>query len=165
MRLLFLFALTLFFAAACAPAVSRESMELADPSVTFEELLQDPSRHAGRYLLLGGAIASVRTGGDGGELEVVQHPLDRRGRIAATDRSAGRFIVRDSSFRDPAIYRPGRLVTVVGQVEGSRSGRIGEREYLYPVLTLHELRLWNPEDRPDARRSRFGFGVGVGFGL
>lgn len=163
MRLLYLFAITLFFAAACAPAVSRQSMELVDLEVGFEELAQEPDRHVGRFLLLGGSIASVRTHNDNGsELEVVQHPIDHRGRITATDRSAGRFILRDDTFRDPAVYRPGRLVTVVGQVEGSMTGRIGELDYLYPVLTVHELRLWSPGDHPDIPRTRFGIGVGVG---
>jgi outer membrane lipoprotein len=163
MRLLYLFTITLFFAAACAPAVSRQSMELVDPGITFEELAQAPERHIGPYLLLGGSIASVRTrNDDGSELEVVQHPVDRRGRITTADLSAGRFILKDDTFRDPAVYRPGRLVTVVGQVEGSRTGRIGEFDYLYPVLTVHELRLWGAGDHPDARRTRFGIGVGIG---
>ncbi|WP_051361429.1 Slp family lipoprotein [Desulfuromonas sp. TF] len=166
MRLLFLLLTTLFFSAACAPAVSRESMELVDPEFTFEDVIQAPDRHIGRYLLLGGAVVSVRThNGDRSELEVVQHPSDHRGRITATDRSAGRFILKDDTFRDPNIYRPGRLITVVGQVEGSRTGRIGEFDYLYPVLTVHELRLWAPGDHPDSTRTRFGIGVGIGIGL
>lgn len=163
MRLLSLFAITLFFAAACAPAVSRQSMALVDPEVTFEELAREPERHAGRYLLLGGAIVSVRSHTDDvSELEVVQHPVDHRGRIIDTNRSAGRFIVKDDTFRDPSVYRSGRLITVVGQVEGSRTGRIGDLDYLYPVLTVHELRLWSPGDHPDAGRTHFGIGVGIG---
>ena len=166
MRLLILLVIALFFSAACAPAVSRESMELVDPEITFEEVIQAPDRHIGRYLLLSGAIVSVRThNGDGSELEVVQHPSDHRGRITAADRSGGRFILKDDTFRDPNIYRPGRLITVVGKVEGSRTGRIGEFDYLYPVLTVHELRLWGAGDHPDARRTFFGIGVGIGIGL
>jgi outer membrane lipoprotein len=163
MRPLFLLTIALFFVAACAPAISRESMGLVDPGVTFEEVVRDPDRHVGRYLLIGGSIVSVRTMNDNSsELEVVQHPIDGRGRITATNRSAGRFLIRDDTFRDPAIYRAGRLITVVGQVEGSRPGLIGEFEYLYPVLAAHELRLWTPEDYPGASRTRFGIGIGIG---
>jgi outer membrane lipoprotein len=166
MRLLFLLVTTLFFSAACAPAVSRESMELVDPAVTFEELVREPDRHVGRYLLLGGAIVSVRSREEkGSELEVVQHPVDHRGRITDTNRSAGRFILKDDTFRDSSIYRPGKLITVVAQVEGSRTGHIGEFDYLYPVLTVHELRLWGAGDHPEARRTFFGIGIGVGIGL
>jgi len=166
MRLLILLVIALFFSAACAPAVSRESMELVDPEITFEEVIQAPDRHIGRYLLLGGAIVSVRSREEKGcELEVVQHPVDHRGRITDTNRSAGRFILKDDTFRDSSIYRPGKLITVVAQVEGRRTGRIGELDYLYPVLTVHELRLWDARDHPEARRTFFGIGIGVGIGL
>lgn len=162
MRLFCLVVATLFSAAACTTAVSKESLNLVDPGITFEALRQDPDRHVGRYLLLGGAIASVRVNGSGGsELEVVQFPTDHRGRITSTDRSAGRFIALDNAFRDPAIYRPGRLVTLVGQVAGSKTGPLGEVEYLYPVLTVHELRLWAPEEYPGASAVHFGIGIGV----
>lgn len=163
MRLFLLVAAALLGAAACTTAVSKQSLGLVDSGITFEELRQEPERHVGRYLLLGGAIAAVRTSASGGsELEVVQFPTNNRGRITATDRSAGRFIAVDAAFRDPAIYRPGRLVTLVGQVAGSKSGRLGEVDYLYPVLTVHELRLWAPEEYPGASPVHFGIGIGIG---
>ncbi len=141
-------------------------MNLVDQAITFQELAQNPDRYTGRYLLLGGSIVAVRSvNGKGSEMEVVQHPVDDRGRISSTDRSAGRFILKDDAFRDPAIYSPGKLITVVAQVAGSRMGRIGEFDYLYPVLTVHELRLWGAEDYPGASPSFFGFGIGVGIGL
>jgi outer membrane lipoprotein len=162
MRLPVLLVLTLLFAAACAPPISRPSLQLVDPELTFAELIRDPERHIGRYLLLGGAIATVRSHSDGSELEVVQLPTNHRGRITATSPSAGRFLARDATFRDPDIYRPGRLVTLVAQVTGSRTGRIGEMDYRYPVLTVHELRLWAPGEHPDIPRVRFGLGIGIG---
>jgi outer membrane lipoprotein len=163
MRLYFLIFATLLGTAACTPSVSQQSLNLVDPGITFEALRQDPDRHVGRYLLLGGAIASVRVNGSGGsELEVVQFPTDNRGRITSTDRSAGRFIALDNTFRDPAIYRPGRLVTLVGQVAGKKTGRLDEVDYLYPVLTVHELHLWDPGEYPGASPVHFGLGIGVG---
>jgi outer membrane lipoprotein len=153
----------LFIVTACTPPLSRPSLDLVDPGITFAELLRDPDRHIGRYLLLGGTIAAVRIdNGEGSELEVVQMPTDRGGRITTTSSSAGRFIARDDALRDPAIYHPGRLVTLVGRVEGSQTGRIGERDYRYPVLTVHELHLWRPGEHPDASRVRFGIGIGIG---
>jgi outer membrane lipoprotein len=163
MRLFLLVVATLLGAAACAPAVSKQSLGLVDPGLTFEALHQDPDRHVGRYLLLGGVIAAVRGSDSGGsEMELVQFPTNHRGKIISTDHSAGRFIVRDNAFRDPAIYYPGRLVTLVGQVAGSRFGRLGEVDYLYPVLTAHELRLWPPEEYPGTSPVHFGIGIGIG---
>jgi outer membrane lipoprotein len=163
MRLFLLAVATLLGAAACSAPISKPSMHLVDPGLTFEVLRQDPNRHVGRYLLVGGAIAEVRgsTGG-GSELEVVQFPTNPRGKITASNRSAGRFIAMDSAFRDPAIYYPGRLVTLVGQVVGSQVRRLGEAEYLYPVVTVHELHLWAPETYPGDSPVHFGIGIGVG---
>jgi outer membrane lipoprotein len=163
MRLFILVVATLLGAAACTTAVSKQSLGLVDPGLTFEALHQNPDRYVGRYLLLGGVIAAVHGSDSGGsEMEVVQFPTNNRGRITSTDRSDGRFIVRDTIFRDPAIYYPGRLVTLVGQVAGSRAGRLGEVEYLYPVLTAHELRLWAAEEYPGASPVHFGIGIGIG---
>jgi outer membrane lipoprotein len=163
MRFFFLAVIALLFATACAPPISRQSLGLVDQEIAFEELTRDPDRYVGRYLLLGGSIVSVRIDSDNGsELEVVQLPTNDRGRITAVTRSAGRFIARADAFHDPAIYHPGRLVTLVGQVVGSQTGRIGEVDYLYPVLTVEEIRLWSPGEHPDTSRVRFGIGIGVG---
>jgi outer membrane lipoprotein len=163
MRLFCLIFAMLLGTAACTPPVSKQSLNLVDPGITFEEVRQNPDRHVGRYLLVGGAIAAVRGSDSGGsELEMVQFPTNHRGRIISTDRSDGRFIARDSTFRDPAIYHPGRLVTLVGQVAGQMTGRLGEVDYLYPVLTVHELHLWDPGEYPGSSPVHFGIGIGIG---
>jgi outer membrane lipoprotein len=165
MRLFVLIVAVLTCAAGCAPPISRPSLNLVDPSVSFADLLQNLERYRGRTLLLGGAIAAVRgLPGGGSDLELVQFPTDRRGRITATNTSGGRFIARDGVFRDPAIYRAGRLMTLVATVEGVRQGRLGDVDYSYPVLTVHELHLWPEDERPGASPVRFGIGIGVGVG-
>jgi outer membrane lipoprotein len=77
----------------------------------------------------------------------------------ATTTSPGRFTRR--TFSEPAIYQ-GRLVSLVGKVTGQKRAPLGEIDYLYPVLTAHELHLWRPEEYPDAARVHFGFGFRVG---
>lgn len=163
MRLFVLVVAALTCVAGCTPPISRPSLNLVDPSVSFADLRQNPDRYRGRTLLLGGAIAAVRAlPGGGSELEMVQFPTDRRGRITATNTSGGRFIARDGVFRDPAIYRPGRLMTLVGKVEGVQKGHLGGIDYSYPVLTVVEFHLWPEDERPGASPVRFGIGIGVG---
>lgn len=162
MRLFILLAITtLLGCTACTGPISQPSLELVDREITFAALRENPDRYLGRYLLLGGTIIAVRNSSAGSELEVVQLATDRSGRITATDNSGGRFLVQLDRFSEPAIYL-GRLVTVVGKVTGQVRARLDEIDYLYPLLTAHELHLWRPEDHPDASRVRFGFGVGVG---
>ena len=125
MRLFVLSLTLLFLASACAaPPISKPTLGLVDQGITFEELARDPDRYVGRYLLLGGSIAAVRNHAGGSELEIVQLPTDSSGRITSTTSSAGRFLARENTFLDPAIYGEGRLVTIVGKVTGSEAGRI-----------------------------------------
>lgn len=159
MRLLALLALALFGCIACTTPVSKPSLDLVDREISFAALRQNPDRYSGRYLLLGGTIVAVSNTSTGSDLEVVQLATDRSGRITATDTSEGRFIVQLDTFSEPAIYQ-GRLVTLVGKVIGQKRSRLDEMDYLYPVLTAHELHLWRPEEYPNA--SRFHFGIGIG---
>lgn len=161
MRLLILLAIALCCCTACTFPLSRPSLDLVDHEISFAALRQDPERYIGRYLLLGGAVVAVRNNSAGSELEVVQLATDRSGRITATDSSAGRFLVQIDTFSEPAIYQ-GRLITLVGKVAGKKQARLGELDYHYPVLTVHELHLWNPQEHPDASRVRFGIGFGFG---
>jgi outer membrane lipoprotein len=91
---------------------------------------------------------------------VLQHPLGGRNKPSKEKGSKGRFIVVARGFMDPAIYRSGRQVTVVGTVAGKDVRPIGEIQYAYPLMEMKELYLWPLEDA--ANQPRFYFGVGVG---
>lgn len=153
-------AIVVFCCTACTLPVSQSSLDLVDHDLTFAALRQDPELYLGRHILLGGAIVAVRNYNSGSELEVVQFATDRSGRITSTSNSEGRFIIQIDAFSEPAIYL-GRRVTLVGKVVGKKSARIGELDYLYPVLVAQEVRFWSPGER-DASRVRFGIGFGVG---
>ena len=161
MRLFVLLALALLCCTACTLPLSQPSLDLVDREISFAALRQDPDRYLGRYLLLGGAIVAVRNTSAGSELEVVQFATDQSGRITSTDNSGGRFLVQLDTFSEPAVYQ-GRLMTVVGKVVGQVQARLDEIDYLYPLLTAHELHLWRADEHPDASRVHFGFGFGVG---
>jgi len=51
---------------------------------------------------------------------------------------------------------------VVGRLEDSETRLIGEMPYLYPVITVMEMKRWTPgEDMWP--RIHFGFGIGTHF--
>jgi outer membrane lipoprotein len=161
MRLTVSLAATLAFLSGCAPVISDQSLRLVDRGITFRELRQDPQRHIGRYLLLGGAIVAVRNTSEGGELEVAQLRIDERGEITDTGSSGGRFLAASSAFLDPALYKPGLLVTLVGEVQGKRIRPLGELEYTYPVLAIREIHLWKPGEISPPPTFHFGIGIGT----
>lgn len=156
-------ALTLLLSASCAGKISDQSLSLVDPKLTFDEVRKNPLNYKGRYVLLGGAIVSILNTNRGDELEVVQFKTDDKGEIIDTDKSGGRFLAISSSFLDPAIYQPGLLVTIVGEVQGSRSMPLGEADYQYPVIKIQEIHLWKPEEIRSSPQVHFGFGIGTIF--
>lgn len=137
--------LVLLLLSGCAHVMSQEARQKADPSLTFEKLRQFPDAAVGKYAILGGEIASVTNGKGENTLEVVQFPLGRDEYPDTDRRSYGRFLAVTKEFLDPVVYKQGKMVTIFGQVQGKRSQKIGETDYVYPVISILELYLWPPE--------------------
>ncbi len=160
----FLAVVAVFVLAGCAHVISKEVLKEVDKNATFAQVARDPDAYKGKTVLFGGAIIETKNLADNSRIVVLQHPLDSRDRPAAGDVSEGRFIVIASGFFDPAIYSPGRKITVAGKVVGKEKRPLGEIEYTYPLIEKRELYLW-PAERPASTQPpvQFGFGVGVGF--
>jgi outer membrane lipoprotein len=147
-------------AGGCAPVISQEVLKTVDEEVRFETVLENPMGYLGATLLLGGDIIETLALPGKTEMVVLQHPLGFRNKPSKERGSKGRFIVVARGFMDPAIYRSGRQVTVVGTVAGKDVRPIGEIQYAYPLMEMKELYLWPLEDA--VNQPRFYFGVGVG---
>ncbi len=161
MRKLCLLAATILFLTGCAPVISSQSLSLVDREISFAELRQTPDRYIGKHFLLAGQIAGIWNSNEGSELEIVQFATDNRGEITDMSRSGGRFIARNAEFLEPAVYRNGLLVTVVGEMKGKKNMLIGDATYTYPVLVIREIYLWKPEELPKPTTFQFGIGFGT----
>jgi len=131
-------------------------MDRVDGHISFRELQSDPDRFKGVWVMLAGVIIAVRNAQEGTVINILQKPMDSDGRPLDTDASEGRFLVRTGQFLDSAIYHPGRLITVIGEVSGNEIRPIDEIRYRYPVLNEKFLHLWRPSSGP-----LFFFGVGA----
>lgn len=160
MRKFLLLVTSIIFLAGCAPVISEQSLSLVDRELSFAELRKAPDSYIGKHILLGGEIARVSNSNDGGELEVVQFSTDENGEITDKAKSGGRFIARSTEFLEPALYRTGLLVTVVGKMQGKKNKTLGDVLYTYPVLAIREIHIWKPEEL--SYPPTFHFGVGVG---
>lgn len=153
--LLFILA-TLLAGPGCAPPFSEELLQTVDRSLSLERLRSDPGRYQGTMVMFGGMIVDVKNTAEGTFVEVLQQPLDRGGRPQRTDRTEGRFLAKSGQYLDSAVYLAGRDLTIVGEVSGERTLRLGEIDYRYPVITIRDLRLWDPSSGP-----RFHFSIGI----
>jgi len=152
-----LIALTLFVGACATPY----DIGGADPRVTPQEAAKDVPGMLNHNVAWGGLIAVAKNLKDKTELEVVGYPFDSENRPNRDGKPTGRFIVIQSGYLETTDYAPGRLITVVGIVTGTRTGTVGEAKYVYPVVMADRLKLWPPV-YADRSQPSFQFGVGVG---
>ncbi len=133
----------------CTPVISRQLMDQVDRTLDYRAIAADPSGAKGKTVLLGGTIVQTVPKPGLTEIDVVQKSLDSSEAPRLTDRSEGRFLVVSEQFLDPAVYSPGRDITVAGEVLDPQTRRIGEIDYRYPVVQAIELRLWRLLGPPD----------------
>jgi outer membrane lipoprotein len=141
-------ALAGLIAIGCAPIPKQFSNEVA-PGLTFAGVQGNPDAYKGKTVLWGGEILSVKTEKRGTTLEVLQAPLNYRDKPERGDTSEGRFLAFSDRYLDPAVYRPRRMVTVVGRVEGVKVRELakGQVEYSYPCVLVSYLHLWPKHKR------------------
>lgn len=143
---------------ACTPVISPQLMDQVDRSLTYNSLASRPGESKGKIVLLGGTIVQTVPKPGESEIEVVQKDLLSCGEPRLTDKSEGRFLVVVDRFLDPAIYRPGRGLTVAGKAQDSVVRRIGEIDYRYPVITALEMHLWREPLPPPAYPYYYPYG-------
>jgi len=130
-----------------------ESLRLPEESVltNFADVRVDKGNHQGNLARWGGVIAKVENKSKQTMLEIVHFDLKSSLRPAAKDETQGRFRVYYDGLLDPVIFKEGRSVTVVGNIAPSEQGKIGEHEYLYPVLNGKNVHLWKEIKQVDVR--------------
>lgn len=143
----------------CATPVFKDVPATA---ATPSEVAVEPERYHDTTVIWGGKILDVRNREDTTEVQVIGYPLDNAQRPQQTAPTDGRFIVVIPGFAEPLDYPLGRFVTLRGRVNGTRGGRVDERDYVFPLVDDATVHLWPinfPYERP---RVSFGIGVGVG---
>lgn len=155
--------ITLLALAACAPAPIYKAAPDAVAAVPFE-VARAPERFANGSVIWGGRIVGVNNLADRSEIEVLAYPLDSSQRPRVGDTGNGRFIAVMNGFVEPMAYPNGGLITVAGKLNGSRAGRVGEADYVFPLVTVSQAHAWTAEEM-QAGRNNVHFGVGVGVGI
>lgn len=136
------------FLAGCASSPFPEELaRTADRALTLSELRRDTAAHVGARVILGGEVLATTPKPGETEIEILSRPLLAGDVPERSDSTSGRFLVRTPEFLDPAIYAPGRRLTILGIVRGRSERRVGDLPYAYPVISAERIKLW-PKDSP-----------------
>ncbi len=145
--LLFMLSVVLF---SCAPVLNREYMREGSRDVSFQRLRENPGKYQGTLFILGGVIVQSKLTAAGAQIEAMHVPVDSSGYFKEQGSSEGRFLAvlsGEGTTVDPEVYHRGRRITLAGQFEELRKGRIDELEYVYPVFAIRQIYLW-PRESP-----------------
>lgn len=115
----------------------------------FSDTVEVKSVVEGQQARWGGRIAQIENRSDSTVLEIVHFSLNGSGRPIESDKTLGRFRVYVDGFIDPDIYKPGRLVTVLGHVGEREQGRIGSYRFQVVTLLSKEVYLWAEEKKKE----------------
>ncbi|MFA6230454.1 MAG: Slp family lipoprotein [Rhodanobacter sp.] len=147
---------------ACAPAPIYKTTGTAAVA-TPAQVAQTPERFSNNVVVWGGRIVKVDVFSDHSEIELLAYPLDSSQRPKANDSGNGRFIAVVRGYLEPLSYPAGALMTIDGKLNGTRAGKVGEADYVFPLVDVSQSHVWTPEEMSQGRSNiRFGLGVGVG---
>ena len=145
--------LSLLLLSACASTseFSSEGVNLdLQPSMAADQV--------GQKVIWGGTIIDIRNLADKTRLEILSYPLTDDHRPQVKGSAKGRFIVEQAGYLEAREFGPGKLITVSGSLLSPQSGKIGDAEYLYPVVQASRLKLWKERG---STRLHFGIGIGI----
>ena len=153
--------LCLAMAAAFAACASGPRYDTAryDTSITPSQAVENNTTLRGKEVLWGGLLINSVNEKGGTQLEILAYPLDSTQRPETDESPRGRFLAVKTGYLETVDYAEGRLVTVAGRLAETRSGRVGEAAYVYPVVEAESLHLWPKIS--DAPQTRVQFGIGI----
>ncbi len=106
------------------------------------EVSAHPENYRGQTVRWGGTILKVENAPNETRIQILARPLDRSGRPRGNAEPEGRFLSVTPTFLDPEIYTPGRALTVVGHLDGTREITVGQRKIRIPVVAADRWHLW-----------------------
>jgi outer membrane lipoprotein len=151
MRKLFFIIFSMLILSSCAPVLRQDIMETGIKEFSLSDMRSNPDIYQGKLFILGGSIVNTKLTQEGSQVEALYIPVDSRGYLKDVEplSSDGRFLAilhKEQGTLDPLIYRKGRDITLAGEFSETRSGKIDEMEYIYPVFNIKEIYLWKERE-------------------
>jgi len=151
----------LLLASACSTMDSQPASGIR--SITPDQVSRSRSSPDSTPFEWGGVIVSLENLKQSTELQIIAYPLNRNGRPDTDEPPTGRFIAVSTGYLESGDYARGRQVTVTGEIDRLREGKVGQADYLFPVMHVRDIHLW-PKQNVGGVTPRFNFGFGIGSG-
>ena len=148
---------------ACAPAPIYKAAP-GTLAATPTQVAQAPEQYARGQVIWGGRVVAVNNLPDHSEIEILAYPLDSSQRPKFGAGGSGRFIALLPGYAEPMNYPNGAPITVDGQLAGSRAGKVGEADYVFPLVQIAQSHVWTAEEMRSGHPN-INFGVGLGVGI
>lgn len=137
--------ITILSACSTAPKSLRSAPEL---SPLVSDVQAAPKSYQGEAARWGGSIVAVNHANGKTTVQIVSRPLSSNSRPSGKDQTDGRFLAIFEGFLEPEIYKEKRLLTVLGRLDGVDRQKIGNLDYVFPVLRVQGHHLWQKESQP-----------------
>ncbi|VAX10503.1 hypothetical protein MNBD_GAMMA26-107 [hydrothermal vent metagenome] len=134
--------LMLFFLSGCTSSIPTAVRANNVSTTQIKQVQAAPRGYLNVMIRWGGEIITVQNKTHDTWLELLAYPLDSSGYPNNKSTSEGRFMAQITGFVDPAIYTPGRMVTILGLVESTITRQVGEFPYQYPLVAAKSHYLW-----------------------
>lgn len=129
----------------CASSPFSNDLRQQAQPLTVTQVAANPKAYAGTVVIWGGTIIKADHDASGDSLYVLQLPLRADESPQEHAVSPGRFIARRPGPFDPAEFKPGRLLTVAGKVDGAKREPLQNTSYDYPIIDVNEVHVWHRE--------------------
>lgn len=131
------------------------------PKVTPAQVIANPEPHLNKIVLWGGIILGTLNQEESTQIEVLAYPLNSSQRPSLDEQPQGRFIISHDGYLEPVTYAQGRRLSVIGKISTTKPGKVGDSDYVYPVIAAEQMELWSQNGRSTAPRTTFHLGIGI----
>ena len=155
--------LSIFGLLVSACATHGLNVKQVNKKLTYQFAMDYFDDMKGQTALWTGQIISGKNFKDSSEIEILAFPQNDYGEPIKDAQSYGRFLAVKQGYLELGEYAKDRWVTLVGTLDSKRKGKVGDSDYIYPVLKVQQIKVW-PIEQPyyyDDSDVRFHFGIGV----
>jgi outer membrane lipoprotein len=156
--------LSILFAGCSHYNVIPESLEnKVNHTLKFKHIRENPENYKGELLVVGGEVLSVDRKQDVTRIEVLQLPLNDDFTPAnQRTQTQGRFIAlsKGKDPLDPAVLEKGKAISIVGEIIGSETIKVGDDDKVVPVFGMKDLTIWDEALYWGRGYSGYGWGRG-----